>query len=115
MQSNFWSALFLPAMVVAMVPAFGQLSPSAVWANHAAAEYQEYPNVTYLNMGGSNLKLDIYRRRTATTPQPTIIYMHGGFWVAGNKEGAIMNLLPWIEMGWNVVNVEYRLGPNTLG
>jgi len=65
-------------------------------------------------MGDTQLKMDIYRRRTATTPQPTIIYMHGGFWVAGNKEGAIMNLLPWMEMGWNVVNVEYRLGPNTL-
>ena len=65
-------------------------------------------------MGDTQLKMDIYRRRTATTPQPTIIYMHGGFWVAGNKEGAILNLLPWMEMGWNVVNVEYRLGPNTL-
>jgi len=65
-------------------------------------------------MGDTQLKMDIYRRRTATTPQPTIVYMHGGFWVAGNKEGAILNLLPWMEMGWNVVNVEYRLGPNTL-
>ncbi|MBI2150810.1 MAG: alpha/beta hydrolase, partial [Acidobacteria bacterium] len=35
--------------------------------------------------------------------------MHGGFWAAGAKEGAIMNLMPWFEMGWNVVNVEYRL------
>ena len=85
-----------------------------LWATHAANEYQMYPNVTYLTMGDTQLKMDIYRRRTATTPQPTIIYMHGGFWVAGNKEGAILNLLPWMEMGWNVVNVEYRLGPNTL-
>jgi len=42
--------------------------------------------------------------------KPTLIYMHGGFWVAGNKEGALMSLMPWLEMGWNVVNVEYRLG-----
>jgi acetyl esterase/lipase len=87
-----------------------QLSPTAAWATHAANEYQVYPNVTYLTMGGTELKLDVYKRRTATTPQPTIVYMHGGFWVAGNKEGAIMNILPWMEMGWNVVNVEYRLG-----
>src|SRR5262249_62397381 len=79
-----------------------------------ANEYQVYPNVTYLNMGGVDLKMDVYKRRTATTPQPTIVYMHGGFWVAGNKEGAIMNLLPWMEMGWNVVNVEYRLGAAAL-
>jgi acetyl esterase/lipase len=100
--------------VLLISPAFGQLSPAATWATHAANEYQTYPNVTYLTMGDTQLKMDVYRRRTATTPQPTIIYMHGGFWVAGNKEGAILNLLPWMEMGWNVVNVEYRLGPNTL-
>jgi len=103
------------AIAIALAaPAFAQLSQTAAWATHAANEYQVYPNVTYLTMGDTQLKMDIYRRRTATTPQPTIIYMHGGFWVAGNKEGAIMNLLPWMEMGWNVVNVEYRLGPNTL-
>lgn len=36
--------------------------------------------------------------------------MHGGFWDAGNKEAATTALSPWLEMGWNVVNVECRLG-----
>jgi acetyl esterase/lipase len=107
MKSICWIALLA-------APAFAQLSPQALWATHAANEYQIYPNVTYLNMGGTDLKLDVYKRRTATTPQPTLIYMHGGFWVAGNKEGALMSLLPWMEMGWNVVNVEYRLGAAAL-
>jgi acetyl esterase/lipase len=102
-------------LLLALAPlASAQLSPTAAWATHAANEYQVYPNVTYLTMGGSDLKLDVYKRRTATTPQPTIIYMHGGFWVAGNKEAAIVNILPWMEMGWNVVNVEYRLGAAAL-
>lgn len=105
--------LVLPLATLA-APSFAQWSPASTWATHAANEYQMYPNVTYLTMGDTQLKMDVYRRRTATTPQPTIIYMHGGFWVAGNKEGAVLNLLPWMEMGWNVVNVEYRLGPNTL-
>jgi len=39
--------------------------------------------------------------------------MHGGFWVAGAKETAIPALVPWMEMGWNVINVEYRLGVAT--
>jgi acetyl esterase/lipase len=105
----------LPWMVLAATGfAQSSLSPTAAWATHVANEYQMYPNVTYLTMGDTQLKMDIYRRRTATTPQPTIIYMHGGFWVAGNKEAAVLNVLPWMEMGWNVVNVEYRLGPNTL-
>src|SRR6516164_2237654 len=90
--------------------AFAQLSPSADWATHAANQYQSTPNITYLTAGNVEVKLDVYARRGATTPQPTLIYMHGGFWVAGNKEGALMTLMPWFEMGWNVVNVEYRLG-----
>ena len=92
-------------------PAFAQLSPSADWATHFANEYRMVPNVTYLTAGGIDLKLDVYQKRNVTTPQPTLLYMHGGFWVAGNKEAAILSLLPWMEMGWNVVNVEYRLGP----
>ena len=90
--------------------AFAQLSATADWAAHAANQYQIIPNVTYLTANNYELKLDVYQRRGATTPQPTLVFMHGGFWVAGAKEGAVMALLPWMEMGWNVVNVEYRLG-----
>jgi acetyl esterase/lipase len=80
------------------------------FAQHLANEYRMVPNVTYLTMGGIDLKLDVYQKRNVTTPQPTLVYYHGGFWVAGNKEAAILNFAPWLEMGWNVVNVEYRLG-----
>src|SRR5204863_8925630 len=41
------------------------------------------------------------------------VYMHGGFWVAGTKETAVTKLFPWMEMGWNIINVEYRLGVGT--
>ena len=89
--------------------AAAQLSPSAAWAAHAANQYQVAANITYLTASNYEAKLDIYSRRGATTPQPTVIYFHGGFWAAGSKEGSLMSLLPWMEMGWNVVNVEYRL------
>jgi acetyl esterase/lipase len=86
-----------------------QLSPSATWAAHAPTEYQIFPNLTYVVASNYEAKLDIYQRRDATSPQPTVIFMHGGFWAAGAKETSVMSLMPWLEMGWNVVNVEYRL------
>ena len=92
-----------------LTPALAQLSPEAIWAAHAASSYVVIPNVTYWVVGGQELKLDVYRRRDATTPQPTVVFTHGGFWAAGNKEASALALLPWLEMGWNVVNVEYRL------
>jgi acetyl esterase/lipase len=107
--------LFLAATAVS---GLAQLSPSAKWATEAAAQYVMNANITYRTGSNQQLKMDIYYRRGVTTPQPTLVYMHGGFWVAGAKETAITGLLPWLEMGWNVVNVEYRLGiasdPTTL-
>src|SRR5207248_11750327 len=41
-------------------------------------------------------------------------WIHGGGWTGGNKEGATFSLLPYMEMGWNVVNVEYRLAKISL-
>jgi acetyl esterase/lipase len=99
-------------------PAAAQLSPSATWAAQAAAQYTVNANLTYRTASNQQLKMDVYYRRGVTAPQPTLVYMHGGFWVAGTKETAIVGLLPWMEMGWNIVNVEYRLGaasdPTTL-
>lgn len=98
------------AIAITIQPAPAQLSPSATWATHALNEYQVYPNLTYLTASNFEAKLDIYKRRDATTPQPTLIFIHGGGWVQGSKELSLMSLMPWFEMGWNVVNVEYRLG-----
>lgn len=107
---RLWTLAF--ALAVAALPAHplsAQLPPSAQWAVRAANNYQTTANVTYLTANGYESKLDVYSRRGATTPQPTVVYFHGGFWAAGAKEGSLMSLIPWMEMGWNVVNVEYRL------
>jgi acetyl esterase/lipase len=100
--------------VVLSVPALAQLSPSAAWAAEAEAQYRMSSNVPYVTEGGQEMLLDIYFRRDVDTPQPTLVFYHGGFWVAGNKENSLPALLPWLEMGWNVVNVEYRLGGEAL-
>jgi acetyl esterase/lipase len=96
-------------VMAASARAAAQLPPSAEWAAHAANQYQIFPNITYLTASNYEAKMDVYARRGATTPQRTVVYFHGGFWAAGNKEGALMSLMPWLEMGWTVVNVEYRL------
>lgn len=95
---------------VSIQPTFAQLSPSATWATHALNEYQVFPNLTYVTASNYEAKLDIYKRRDSTSPQPTLIFIHGGGWVQGSKEQSLMSVFPWLEMGWNVVNVEYRLG-----
>lgn len=85
---------------------FGQ-SPD--WTLEFANHYRVTPNITYVTANNYESKLDLYERVDATAPQATIIYIHGGGWTGGNKEGSLSSLLPWLQMGWNVVNVEYRL------
>jgi acetyl esterase/lipase len=95
---------------VSALSAFAQLSPSAQWAVEAETRYNYAPDTLYVTENGVELKLDVYSRRDVTTPQPTLIFFHGGFWVAGSKDSQTLNIMPWLEKGWNVVVVGYRLG-----
>ena len=79
-----------------------------------ANSYQVTPNITYLTANNWEAKLDIYQPRGLTGPNPTLVYFHGGGWTAGSKEGSSLTFLPYLEMGWTVVNVEYRLASVSL-
>ena len=73
-----------------------------------AGSYRLVPNITYLRAGGRDLTLDLYQARGGG-PTPTLIYIHGGGWTNGSKESSALTFLPYLEMGWSVVNVEYRM------
>lgn len=78
------------------------------------SRYSMTPNITYLQAGGYDAKLDLYQRIDTEKPMPTLIFIHGGGWIGLNKEYAIGAFLPWVMMGWNVVSVEYRMAPVAL-
>jgi acetyl esterase/lipase len=83
-----------------------EISPFGAQAQVA---YRVVPNITYFTANNTDLKLDMYQARGQSSAQATVIYIHGGGWTGGSKETNVLNLLPYMEMGWNVVNVEYRL------
>lgn len=72
-------------------------------------DFRVLPNITYLTASNYDAKLDLYVRRGSTTPQPTLIFFHGGGWTGGTKEQRAFAIQPYLAMGLNVVNVEYRL------
>ncbi|MDQ1473531.1 MAG: hypothetical protein QOJ99_5011 [Bryobacterales bacterium] len=92
-----------------LVAASGAFAQSSNWTLEFANRYAVQPNITYLVANNYENKLDLYERRDAQEAQPTLIYIHGGGWTGGTKEGGFNKVLPYLEMGWNVVNVEYRL------
>ncbi len=79
---------------------------SAVLISH---DYDVIPNVTYLTVNNYDAKLDVYRPNKAKTPTPVVMLIHGGGWVEGTKEESVLFALPYLHMGFAVVNVEYRL------
>ena len=90
-------------------PASAQAVDAPTRFVQVANSYNLVPDITYHRAGGFDLKLDVYRPSRAGDPAPTLIYMHGGGWTSGTKESSLFAFLPFLEMGWAVVNVEYRL------
>ena len=71
--------------------------------------YRVVPNVVYHVADGYEAKLDLYVPQGQQEPRPALIQIHGGGWVGGTKESNSLRFLPYLEMGWAVINVEYRL------
>jgi len=65
-------------------------------------------NVTYVKNGSWEGKIDVYSRVNPPGPEPTVFWMHGGSPAVGSKDGQLTSFLPYLELGWNVINIEPR-------
>jgi acetyl esterase/lipase len=74
-----------------------------------ATQYRVEPNLVYLTAGAWDGKLDLYLPRRPEGTLPVVINIHGGGWVSGNKDEVALDVLPYLAMGFAVVNVDYRL------
>lgn len=107
---------FLAAMSCVVASAQSQLS-DVEKAAVLLARYEVGANLTYTTQSGSELKLDVYvpplshplAHGEARPATPVVIQIHGGGWVAGQKESRQLGVLPYLQMGFAAVNVEYRL------
>src|ERR1700746_3027138 len=97
------------AIVVAVLPAVAraQLSETAAFAAQLQNQYRTLPNITYLTANNWEAKVDLYLPPEVSGPNPTLLYIHGGGWTGGSKEGSVFTFMPYLEKGWSVVTVEY--------
>lgn len=109
------------ALIAALSPAncltgFAQAQSPGTdhWVDYASGDYDIQPNVTYSTANNTELKLDLYLPKNRDAAGPTLIFFHGGGWVGGQKERNVLFLLPYLSLGWTVINVEYRLASNSL-
>ncbi|MEP6945933.1 MAG: alpha/beta hydrolase [Acidobacteriota bacterium] len=108
---NLLSILLLTFICAASV--FAQ-NETSVFAAEGGARYWTTPDIVYTTANNTQLKLDVWYPNASTTPTKTLVYYHGGGWIFGAKAYSILSYLPFLERGWRVVDVEYRMASNSL-
>lgn len=69
-----------------------------------------YQDISYGRYGKWNL-MDVYHKDDVVKRQKTIINIHGGGWVYGDKELYKFYCMDLAERGFTLVNFSYRLAP----
>lgn len=85
------------------------------WANRFKVETE----IPY-NTENARQRLDLYLQgkwsgepnyfNIVESPRRTLIQIHGGGWISGDKADVANWLIHYVEKGWNVVNLNYRIG-----
>jgi acetyl esterase/lipase len=64
-------------------------------------------DVTFATVDGHALKLDLYMPRAANPP--LLVWVHGGGWSRGSKEG--VDAIALVREGYAIASIDYRLSP----
>jgi acetyl esterase/lipase len=94
-------------LLVLTIRAYAQ-TPDIQWALQIEERYVVTPDVVYTKSSSVESKLDVYARNDGK-PRPTLLYIHGGGWLPGfTKDSYPLAVNVFLQMGWNVINADYR-------
>jgi acetyl esterase/lipase len=75
-----------------------------------APEADVVRDVEYGTGGGRPLKLHLVKPKSpAQEPMPVVVYIHGGAWRSGNRDGGVRPLSRLAARGYFGASIEYRL------
>jgi acetyl esterase/lipase len=72
-----------------------------------------HTNLEYVLGGHARQRVDLYLPAKADTPLPVIVWIHGGAWLAGSKDGG-GSALPFVGKGYAVASINYRLSQHAV-
>ena len=99
--------VFLFGLLLQNGCAQNRMITSSKWLEKFSKEYNADVDVVYHKVNESEVKLDAYYKKNSEVNTPVVITLHGGGWARGSKDA--MSYFNYLEAGWAVVNVEYRM------
>ena len=73
---------------------------------------QVHRDLEYIPGGHARNKLDLYLPAKADHALPVIVWIHGGGWPGGSKEGC--PAVPFVAKGYAVASINYRLSQHAV-
>lgn len=81
--------------------------------NRPVMQYNSFQDLSYVENGHERQKLDLYVPKSGGD-YPLIIWIHGGGWAAGDKEGCPPLHSGFIDRGFAVASINYRLSGDAI-
>lgn len=88
----------------------GSIKISKALEKHVPSGIAQIENQQYKE-GDKDAYLDVFYPDTTTKPQPTIVWVHGGAWVSGNKDQVDNYMKILASHGFTTVSVNYSIAP----
>lgn len=111
MKPAWISAIGLAAMLAGGDLATSQERPRRP-APKLPAGVKVLPDLPYVEGGHERNKLDLYLPEKAEGRLPVIVWIHGGAWLAGSKDGC--PAVPFVGKGYAVASINYRLSQHAV-
>jgi len=107
-RKHLFVLFLLLATLLLVTPSIAQTDAASFAAS--LVRYDVHPNIVYHTADNYEDRLDVYTPADASPPTPVVVLIHGGGWIEGVKESRVLDVVPFLQMGFAAVNVEYRLG-----
>ncbi len=98
------------AMIIRKAFDHGAAKTKAALQRHAATGVDRLLDQRY-RADDPDARLDVYYSQSTTAEQPTIVWIHGGGWVSGDKADAAPYFTVLAAQGYTVVSLNYSYGP----
>jgi acetyl esterase/lipase len=104
---TFWTLVVFVLLYV--IPSAAQLAKNSRWTSGLKDRYKVTLNIAYCRVDTISDRLDLYVPKGLKIPVPVLVWIHGGGWGRLSKDSISGQIIPYLELGWIVVNVDYRL------